>query len=70
MNLLKKGVKTIFYPSIPYDIKEEENAENHYNCPIVTSYPEVIEIILVRLEMRILLLFIHSCLYIIRIRWL
>lgn len=43
MNLLKKGVKTIFYPSIPYDIKEEENAENHYNCPIVTSYPEVIE---------------------------
>lgn len=43
MNLLKKGVKTIFYPSIPYDIKEEETAENHYNCPIVTSYPEVIE---------------------------
>lgn len=43
MNLLRKGVKTIFYPSIPYDIKEEETAENHYNCPIVTSYPEVIE---------------------------
>ncbi|MDD2370659.1 MAG: acyl-CoA dehydratase activase-related protein [Firmicutes bacterium] len=43
MNLLKKGVKTIFYPSIPYDIKEEETAENQYNCPIVTSYPEVIE---------------------------
>ena len=43
MNLLKKGVDTIFYPSIPYDIKEEESAENHYNCPIVTSYPEVIE---------------------------
>lgn len=43
MNLLRKGVNTIFYPSIPYDIKEEESAENHYNCPIVTSYPEVIE---------------------------
>ena len=43
MNLLKKGIKNIFYPSIPYDIQEEEKAENHYNCPIVTSYPEVIE---------------------------
>ena len=43
INLLKKGVNTIFYPSIPYDIKEQEDAENQYNCPIVTSYPEVIE---------------------------
>lgn len=41
-DLLDKGVKTIFYPCIPYAKKEFEAAGNHYNCPIVTSYPEVI----------------------------
>ena len=41
-DLLARGVKTIFYPSIPYERKENESANNHYNCPIVTSYPEVI----------------------------
>lgn len=41
--LLKQGVKNIFYPCIPYETKEDETANNHYNCPIVTSYPEVIK---------------------------
>jgi predicted nucleotide-binding protein (sugar kinase/HSP70/actin superfamily) len=36
-------VKFIFYPCIPYEHKEDEKANNHYNCPIVTSYPEVIK---------------------------
>ena len=40
--LLKQGVKFIFYPCAPYEIKEDEGAGNHYNCPIVTSYPEVL----------------------------
>ncbi|HOS31293.1 MAG TPA: acyl-CoA dehydratase activase-related protein, partial [Treponemataceae bacterium] len=40
--LLKEGVKTIFYPCAPYERKEDEGAGNHYNCPIVTSYPEVL----------------------------
>lgn len=44
INLLDKGVKNIFYPSIPYEIKEDKKADNHYNCPIVTSYPEVISV--------------------------
>lgn len=44
IDLLNKGVKTIFYPSIPYEIKEDDKADNHYNCPIVTSYPEVIAV--------------------------
>ncbi|MBR7063089.1 MAG: 2-hydroxyacyl-CoA dehydratase [Clostridia bacterium] len=39
--LLKQGVRRIFYPSIPYEVKEDEKANNHYNCPIVTSYPDV-----------------------------
>ncbi|TDT51886.1 2-hydroxyacyl-CoA dehydratase [Fonticella tunisiensis] len=43
MNLVNRGIKFIFYPCIPYEKKEQENADNHYNCPIVTSYPEVIK---------------------------
>lgn len=40
--LLKEGVTRIFYPCAPYEQKEDEGAGNHYNCPIVTSYPEVL----------------------------
>lgn len=43
-DLIEKGVEHIFYPSIPYDIKEVDAAENHFNCPIVTSYPETIRV--------------------------
>ncbi len=42
MDLIEKGISFIFYPCLPYSKKEDENAGNHYNCPIVTSYPEVI----------------------------
>ena len=41
--LLDKGVSYIFYPSIPYERNEVDGANNHYNCPIVTSYPENIK---------------------------
>ncbi len=40
--LLKEGIRTIFYPCAPYERTEDEGAGNHYNCPIVTSYPEVL----------------------------
>ncbi|MBR5867259.1 MAG: 2-hydroxyacyl-CoA dehydratase [Spirochaetaceae bacterium] len=40
--LLNDGVKFIFYPCAPYEITEDSGAGNHYNCPIVTSYPEVL----------------------------
>ena len=43
MNLVEKGVKFIFYPSIPYEQNFDSLADNHYSCPIVTSYPEVIK---------------------------
>ena len=42
MNLANKGIKLIFYPCIAYEKKEQPDADNHYNCPIVTSYAEVI----------------------------
>jgi predicted nucleotide-binding protein (sugar kinase/HSP70/actin superfamily) len=41
-DLLDMGIKKIFYPSIPYNVKEDPLANNHYNCPIVISYPETI----------------------------
>lgn len=43
VSLLKKGVDFIFYPCIPYEKKEQSGATNHFNCPIVTSYAEVIK---------------------------
>lgn len=42
-NLIEKGIKTIFYPCMPYSRKEYEKADNHYNCPIVISYSEVLK---------------------------
>lgn len=41
-NLVGKGIKKIFYPCVPYNIPEDRAANNTYNCPIVTSYPETI----------------------------
>ena len=41
-SLLQQGVKFIFYPCAPYEQQEDSTAGNHYNCPIVTSYPEVL----------------------------
>ncbi|MBF7097099.1 2-hydroxyacyl-CoA dehydratase [Alkalibacter mobilis] len=42
-SLLKSDVDMIFYPCIPYEEKEFEEAANSYSCPIVTSYPETIK---------------------------
>ena len=43
ISLLKQGINTIFYPCVPYSRKEYKNADNHYNCPIVISYSEVLK---------------------------
>jgi predicted nucleotide-binding protein (sugar kinase/HSP70/actin superfamily) len=42
VNLIEKGVKAIFYPCISFEKKEFLDAQEHYNCPIVISYPEQI----------------------------
>ncbi|WAW15727.1 2-hydroxyacyl-CoA dehydratase [Peptostreptococcus equinus] len=42
-SLIEMGINTIFYPSITHEFKEDKNADNHFNCPVVTSYPEVIK---------------------------
>ncbi|MBO1266234.1 2-hydroxyacyl-CoA dehydratase [Proteiniclasticum sp. SCR006] len=41
--LAAKDVDLIFYPCLPYEEKEDDHANNHFNCPVVTSYPEVIK---------------------------
>ena len=43
MWLLKQGLESIFYPCVPYEMNETPDANNHYNCPIVTSYAENIK---------------------------
>lgn len=40
--LVQHGVKRIFYPNINHEINEDKTAPNHYNCPIVATYPESI----------------------------
>ncbi len=41
--LIHEGVDFIFYPALFYERNEFEEANNHYNCPIVTSYSENIK---------------------------
>ena len=41
--LIKQGVPFIFYPALFYERNETPDANNHYNCPIVTSYAENIK---------------------------
>ncbi|MHC5226704.1 acyl-CoA dehydratase activase-related protein [Enterococcus sp. LJL99] len=40
--LIDSGVPRIFYPGIVFERQESDKADNHFNCPIVQSYPDVI----------------------------
>ncbi|MEO1768153.1 2-hydroxyacyl-CoA dehydratase [Candidatus Enterococcus ferrettii] len=40
--LIDKGIPMIFYPGVVFEREESKNADNHFNCPIVQSYPDVI----------------------------
>ncbi|MGX8698618.1 MAG: acyl-CoA dehydratase activase-related protein, partial [bacterium] len=39
--LLKEKVDAIFYPCMSYNV-DEARGDNHFNCPVVAYYPEVI----------------------------
>ena len=39
--LVKMGVDAIFYPCMSYNV-DEHLGDNHYNCPVVAYYPEVL----------------------------
>ena len=40
-SLLEKGVDFIFYPCMSYNI-DEGDSDNHFNCPVVAYYPELL----------------------------
>ncbi|HBI63692.1 MAG TPA: 2-hydroxyglutaryl-CoA dehydratase, partial [Clostridiales bacterium] len=40
-NLLSKGVDSIFYPCMTYNL-DEKRTVNCYNCPVVAYYPELL----------------------------
>ena len=44
VQLIQRGIDTIFYPCVNYEMKESFGANNCYNCPIVATYPEVIRL--------------------------
>ena len=39
--LVKMGVDAVFYPCMTYNL-DEHLGDNHYNCPVVAYYPEVL----------------------------
>ena len=42
MNLIEKDPDFIWMPCIRWERQEDEGATNHYNCPIVMSYPQAL----------------------------
>ncbi|MCX7943178.1 MAG: acyl-CoA dehydratase activase [Deltaproteobacteria bacterium] len=43
INLIEKGVDRIFYPIMIYERKKNDKSINSYNCPIVSSYADVLK---------------------------
>ncbi|QVK16879.1 2-hydroxyacyl-CoA dehydratase [Mycoplasmatota bacterium] len=43
MSLIEQKVDMIFYPGVFYEKKEQNEANNQFNCPVVISYSEVID---------------------------
>ena len=42
LELIEEGITNIFYPGITYNI-DEHAGDNHYNCPIVAYYSELLQ---------------------------
>lgn len=49
-NLIALGVRRIFMPCIRFERAEDDGADNHFNCPIVQSYPEALSLNLENLD--------------------
>ncbi|MCI8828760.1 MAG: 2-hydroxyglutaryl-CoA dehydratase [Ruminiclostridium sp.] len=49
MALLEDGVETIFYPCMSYNF-DEQLSDNHYNCPVVAYYPDLLGVNIPALE--------------------
>jgi predicted CoA-substrate-specific enzyme activase len=47
--LLEKGITDIFYPCMSYNF-DEKRGDNHYNCPVVAYYPELLDANIAKLK--------------------
>jgi predicted CoA-substrate-specific enzyme activase len=47
--LIDEGVDAVFYPCMPYNF-DEGVSDNHYNCPVVAYYPELLQANIKRLR--------------------
>ncbi len=52
MDLIEKGLDFIFYPSVFYEKVEVTPTDNHFNCPVVIGYPELIKTNIIELKER------------------
>ncbi|MEN0616372.1 acyl-CoA dehydratase activase-related protein [Klebsiella indica] len=41
-HLIERKVDRIFFPSVTYEWRETPGGDNHFNCPVVSTYSEVI----------------------------
>ena len=44
VSLVRKKVDFIFYPCLPFEMPADYRTDNHYNCPLVGTYPEVLRL--------------------------
>ncbi len=42
LDLVDKRPDAIFFPCLPFEIMEFSSQANHYNCPVVIGYPELL----------------------------
>ena len=42
LELIEKGLQNIFYPGLTYNV-DEHASDNHYNCPVVAYYSELLK---------------------------
>jgi predicted CoA-substrate-specific enzyme activase len=42
LDLIEKGVDRIFYPMVIFESRGDPEAQNSFNCPVVTGYPDVV----------------------------
>ena len=42
LELMEQGIETIFYPGLTYNV-DEGASDNHYNCPIVAYYADLLQ---------------------------
>lgn len=47
--LLEQGIDTIFYPCLTYNF-DEHKGDNHFNCPVVAYYPELLRANILKLS--------------------